>query len=65
METTGKMMEIIQNAIEYFALFLSATMLIQVTNKALLIFQQSQYRFATLKKSLKFHFLNPNFFWPP
>jgi len=65
METTGKMMEIIQNAIEYFALFLSATMLIQVTNKALLIFQQSQYRFASLKKSLKFHFLNPNFFWPP
>lgn len=59
-------METIENIIEYFALFMSALMLVLVTNKQLQIFQQSHYQFRSFPKNLKLYYLkDASNFWPP
>ena len=59
-------METIENIFEYFALFMSALMLVLVTNKQLQIFQQSHYQFRSFPKNLKLYYLkDASNFWPP
>ena len=59
-------METFKNIIEYFSLFMTAVMLVLITNKTLQIFQQSHYQFRSFKKNIKHYYLkDPSNFWPP
>lgn len=59
-------METVKNIIEYFSLFMSAVMLVLITNKTLQIFQQSHYQYRSFQKSIKHYYLkDPSNFWPP
>ena len=50
-------METVKNIIEYFSLFMSAVMLVLITNKTLQIFQQSHYQYRSFQKSIKHYYL--------